>query len=833
MLVLLVEKIMKLKNLYLLVFLLLAAFAFPQSVKTIAKQAKKDFKLQNYQGAVTGYTKALQLKPNTYGFLVNRGAAYEKLSKFKEAVADYQQAIVVKPGTKNLYMKVANLSMSLGDYATSVSYLDNLIGMDRKNIDALQKASFSFLKLKHFTIALDRANSALEIQRYNQVSHYYKALALDSLKDYTKASVDYETAIRLVKNEVPSGAKPMPKFKPYYVNSALVLYRLNDFDNSIKYYNEAIIIDPADAEEPHHYYVYYLESQPYLKKTDFTNTIGYLNKCMALNPKFSDGFFARAEVYKQTSQFQSAISDYTKVLQANNTNAKALHSRGKCYLELGNYSEAIGDLRRAAKLDPTNEEIKNLLKEASVKNYQANKESDAPLLTINNPTVDNNGFANIFDNQLDILVEGTVSDKSLINEIKINEQKIPFNEGEKNPIFKYKLAANNITKIDVSVSDIYFNTTTKTIKIGRVIDNTRTKVDFAGNILSDDANRKPYANRLVYLTNEKGEILYQTKTDALGHFKFDKLPYDKKYLLTLDVEDASFAGIEKFMVTDNTGNTILTSKLIEKGKYKFEIIPSDANVMSLMTVEDQPIRIDVKGKLIADNAEKTPIASVKFLLMNERDEIISFHVTDIDGNFSFSGLLPSGKYNFAIDVLDSKKIAFNKIFVTDESGKIIKEILKNIDGVFKFKLLESERASLSTIAVEDFDPWTHLKFTATKKQIEIIENIYYESGSFKIPAAAEPILAKAIDAMKQNPTLLLEVQSHTDATAGDEYNMDLSQKRANAVVDYLISKGIAKKRLTAKGFGETQLTNKCANGVDCSDEEHRQNRRTVFKLSYL
>ena len=86
--------------------------------------------------------------------------------------------------------------------------------------------------------------------------------------------------------------------------------------------------------------------------------------------------------------------------------------------------------------------------------------------------------------------------------------------------------------------------------------------------------------------------------------------------------------------------------------------------------------------------------------------------------------------------------------------------------------------------------------------------------------------------MKKNPKLLLEVQSHTDATAGDEFNMELSQKRANVAVDYLIANGIDKKRLTAKGFGETQLSNRCSNNVDCSNEEHKQNRRTVFKLSY-
>jgi len=823
---------MSLRNVCLSIFLVFSLVAFSQSAKKLAKQAKKDYKAKNYQASIDGYTKALALKPANYNYFVGRGTSYEMAAKLPEAIADFKQAIVLKPKTEILYMQVADLSIRLNDYTTAASYLDNLNGMDRKNVEALQKASFSYLKLKQFNTALDRANKALDVQHYNYVNHYYKALALDSLKDYNNASKDYVAAIRLVQNETPNDVKPMPKFKPYYANYALVLYRLNDFDNSIKYYDIATSIDAADAEEPKQYYVYYLESQPYLKKTDFTNAVGYLNKSMAINPKFADGFFSRAQVYKQTSQFQSAISDYTKVTQLDEKNTSAFYGRGQSYLELAKYPEAISDLQQAAKLQPGNDQIKNLLKEASDKNYQANKEDDAPLLTINYPITDNNGFANVYDNQLDILIEGQVNDKSLINEITINYQKIKFNASEKNPYFSFKMPTTNLNKIDISVKDIYFNTTTKSIKIGRIIDNTRMKVDFAGSVLSDNATHKPYAEKVIYITNEKGEVLYQTKTDAMGHFKFDKLPYDKKYLLTLDVQDVSFAGIDKFVVTDNTGKTILKSKLMEKGKYKFEIIPSDEATMSLMTVDDQPLKIDVKGRLIADNQERTPLASVKFLLMNERDEIISFHVTDVDGNFAFPGLLPSGKYNFAIDAIDSKRIPFNKIYVTDEHGKIIKEILKSAEGVFKFKLLASERAQLETIAEEDFDPWNNLKFSTAKKEIEIIEDIHYESGSFKILPAAEVVLSKAIDALKKNPTLLLEVQSHTDATAGDEYNMDLSQKRANTVVDYIVSKGIDKKRLTAKGFGETQILNRCANNVDCSDEEHRQNRRTVFKLSY-
>ncbi len=99
-----------------------------------------------------------------------------------------------------------------------------------------------------------------------------------------------------------------------------------------------------------------------------------------------------------------------------------------------------------------------------------------------------------------------------------------------------------------------------------------------------------------------------------------------------------------------------------------------------------------------------------------------------------------------------------------------------------------------------------------------------------MPKSSEAIIDKAVEALKANPKLTLQVESHTDAVAGDEFNLDLSQKRATSVVDYIQSKGIDKKRLIAKGMGETALTNQCANGVDCSDAEHKQNRRTVFKL---
>ena len=76
----------------------------------------------------------------------------------------------------------------------------------------------------------------------------------------------------------------------------------------------------------------------------------------------------------------------------------------------------------------------------------------------------------------------------------------------------------------------------------------------------------------------------------------------------------------------------------------------------------------------------------------------------------------------------------------------------------------------------------------------------------------------------------VEIASHTDSRGSDSYNLALSQRRAKAVVDYLISKGFSKNMLVAKGYGETMLKNNCSNGVDCTEAQHLENRRTEFRI---
>ncbi|WP_315814879.1 OmpA family protein [Paraflavitalea speifideaquila] len=91
-------------------------------------------------------------------------------------------------------------------------------------------------------------------------------------------------------------------------------------------------------------------------------------------------------------------------------------------------------------------------------------------------------------------------------------------------------------------------------------------------------------------------------------------------------------------------------------------------------------------------------------------------------------------------------------------------------------------------------------------------------------------MKKLLIFLRDNPALHIELAAHTDARGSDSHNMRLSQSRAQSVVNYLVNNGIARERMVAKGYGETQLMNRCANGVGCSEYEHQQNRRTEIKV---
>ena len=112
---------------------------------------------------------------------------------------------------------------------------------------------------------------------------------------------------------------------------------------------------------------------------------------------------------------------------------------------------------------------------------------------------------------------------------------------------------------------------------------------------------------------------------------------------------------------------------------------------------------------------------------------------------------------------------------------------------------------------------------------KLINPIYFDFDKSNIRPDAAVELAKIIEVLKEYPELRIDVRSHTDSRGVDAYNLSLSERRNQSTINYIIEKGdIAKERLSGRGYGETELLNKCSNGVKCSEEDHQLNRRSEF-----
>lgn len=113
-----------------------------------------------------------------------------------------------------------------------------------------------------------------------------------------------------------------------------------------------------------------------------------------------------------------------------------------------------------------------------------------------------------------------------------------------------------------------------------------------------------------------------------------------------------------------------------------------------------------------------------------------------------------------------------------------------------------------------------------KEKAIVLENIFYDFDKADIRPDAAEELNKLVEILQDNPRISIELSSHTDSRGVDIYNQDLSQRRAQSAVNYIISKGIDRSRITAKGYGESRPVVRNAK----TEEQHQRNRRTEFKV---
>ena len=292
------------------------------------------------------------------------------------------------------------------------------------------------------------------------------------------------------------------------------------------------------------------------------------------------------------------------------------------------------------------------------------------------------------------------------------------------------------------------------------------KFSISGKTIDRDDSTVFVPETTVYLHNERGVKIDSIQSDGKGNFFFD-LPFDQNFLFTASKSGYSWIDSLKF----STFSRALGKDSLLVPLWKHALF--------------------AKGVVYSNEAQdKLPEATV--ILENLTDHRVDSLITTTTGGYSFL-VEPNKRYR-----VTARKDGFLPEFFELNTTGIYKGDLLN-DFVLEEEFLEKE------IIQFDFDKWN-------------------------LKPSAEGPLAQVLKNLRRYKTRHLHIGAYADSRGSNEYNQALSDKRAKAVVDYFISNGIAPERITAIGFGETLLINRCSNGVICPEEEHSKNRRAELKV---
>lgn len=355
-------------------------------------------------------------------------------------------------------------------------------------------------------------------------------------------------------------------------------------------------------------------------------------------------------------------------------------------------------------------------------------------------------------------------------------------------------------------------------------------------------------------TEVEDEYLLRFKKDALRAANKDKVQYytdeDGEFKISLRPNR------EYIFIAEKDGYIIASDTLSTYGKSANEV-----NFLDFCIPLEAPKCLDLVG--VVKNKKYgniIPMADVTMVNLCTGEEIIV--KSDKDGKFDFPCLDCDCEYSFKGEkkyFIEGYNMASTMGLECDKGGLVDTEVLLELTPVNPHNPSPSPAppiASAAPIAPAPPSPNptypgsnptysspTPTPYTPSTPYTQPppatnfagltleLQNIFYDFDQYYIrDGDAKRDLDKVVSLMQRFSSMTIELGSHTDARGTMTYNERLSQNRANAAVDYIVSKGISRSRLTARGYGETQLRNECANFVECTEEEHQFNRRTEVKI---
>ncbi|MDN3676389.1 OmpA family protein [Flavobacterium paronense] len=587
-------------------------------------------------------------------------------------------------------------------------------------------------------------------------------------------------------------------------------------------------------------YQYVAAIEEYLKLAESKNANEYI-------------YTQLAESYYNVFDTENASKWYAKAVKGK-ANAETYYRYAQILKILGNYQEANRQMDMFAKMIPKDERalahlanpnyIPSLTNNAKLfdvaeTNINSKDQSDfGPLLTNDNTlyfvsTRNNSNKTDKWNDQpyLDIYQSARDANGVLSEPSPVRELNTPFHDG---PLTLSSDGNTMFFARDGHSEGQYVKNKKSNTKIGQQGLYKATKVD--GKWAQVEA--LPFNSTSYSVTNpslsKDGKTLYFASNMPGGFGESD--------IWKVTVDDTGYGKPQ------NLGSIINT---VDRENFPFI---TDENVLYFASVGHQGLGGFDVYKINLNNAEQPqnigkPVNTEKddFSFSFNKKANIGYFSSNRNGSDDIYLATPVCKAKAVIVVTNSKTstvLSNVSVAISDEKGNIIETKQTNAEGKVSYDVECNVGYGLK-VSAQNFENATAAvkpsKAGETKVEVALIpteviitdsevilNSIYFEYDKSNITAQGSVELDKLVKVMNDNPLMIIFVKSHTDSKGGAVYNLNLSEKRAQSTVQYLISKGISKARISGKGFGSTEQKIKC--GTNCTQEQDAQNRRSEFLI---
>ena len=320
----------------------------------------------------------------------------------------------------------------------------------------------------------------------------------------------------------------------------------------------------------------------------------------------------------------------------------------------------------------------------------------------------------------------------------------------------------------------------------------------------------------VMLYNEEGEII-ATRTDAAGNFDFRQLSLSENYVLKVaETEDELV-----LLIFDKYGNVVAQLKSNDDGQFTYRKLSGQFS-NSLAIVEESEALFELETQTISGYFEYKKLNGISpdgltIYAYDDDGFLLATTQTDDKGQFRFRSLPTGTNVLFKLDENDPDlKLDDFTLYIYDRYGKKVAGLERGQSGYFIYKPLGFEHNNSLTTVDED-----SLDIDLALVTNYALVTVYFDSNQSSVKSGDLDDLNKIYATLKANPNLRMEINAYADARASDDYNLVLSQKRGEWIVDYMVKKGIPKTQFVVNAYGETKLVDEANDAL---------NRRAEIRL---